>query len=241
MNTRQKLDILLRDSADSTTTSVDDRVLIYAQCVSAIENAVVVVSDLSSGHSRIFCGAFAKKLGIDRYDDTENSIWEKVILDRMTESEREEKFIAELRFFHYLRRIPRHRRSHFMLETKLKTGDTDVLHKMYYVYYDNSVKIHYAVCIYEPMIFALPARSIVIDSSTGTCEILENDGDNQILSRREMQVLALVECGKSSKEIAAELSISLHTVSRHRQEILSKLRARNSHEACRAAKSLGLL
>ena len=36
-----------------------------------------------------------------------------------------------------------------------------------------------------------------------------------------------------SKEIAILLSISIHTVNRHRQNILSKLKADTSIEACR--------
>jgi len=37
------------------------------------------------------------------------------------------------------------------------------------------------------------------------------------------------------------LSISVNTVSRHRQEILGKLQVKNSIEACRIAKELQLL
>ncbi|MDE5846342.1 MAG: LuxR C-terminal-related transcriptional regulator [Muribaculaceae bacterium] len=44
-----------------------------------------------------------------------------------------------------------------------------------------------------------------------------------------------------SAEIAGLLNISIHTVSRHRQEIISKLQVKNTHEACRLAKSMGLI
>lgn len=40
---------------------------------------------------------------------------------------------------------------------------------------------------------------------------------------------------------AGRLSISVHTVSRHRQNILEKLRVGNATEACRVARGLGLL
>ena len=72
--------------------------------MSEIENVVAVVSDLSMRTSKIFNGGFAKVLGLSDYTE-ENSIWEKKILSLMPEREREEKFIAELRFFHYLKHI----------------------------------------------------------------------------------------------------------------------------------------
>lgn len=58
---------------------------------------------------------------------------------------------------------------------------------------------------------------------------------------RERQILAMVDKGMKSGEIAAQLHISIHTVSRHRQEIIGKLQVKNTHEACRIAKSMGLL
>lgn len=72
-------------------------------------------------------------------------------------------------------------------------------------------------------------------------EELAASGDDSILSRRERQILAMVDKGMKSGEIAAQLHISIHTVSRHRQEIIGKLQVKNTHEACRIAKSMGLL
>ena len=54
-------------------------------------------------------------------------------------------------------------------------------------------------------------------------------------------MLALIDGGLTSKEIAARLNISLHTVSRHRQEILAKLQVKSSIEACRMARSMELI
>jgi DNA-binding NarL/FixJ family response regulator len=44
------------------------------------------------------------------------------------------------------------------------------------------------------------------------------------LTGRELEVLALVATGKTNREIAAALVISEHTVARHVQHILAKLR-----------------
>ena len=43
------------------------------------------------------------------------------------------------------------------------------------------------------------------------------------LTRREVEVLALVAMGKTNRDIAAELVISEHTVARHVHNILVKL------------------
>ena len=68
-----------------------------------------------------------------------------------------------------------------------------------------------------------------------------NVGTKGILSERELEVLRRIENGSSSKVIASSLGISIHTVSRHRQNILSKFRAGNSAQACKIAKGLGIL
>jgi DNA-binding NarL/FixJ family response regulator len=44
------------------------------------------------------------------------------------------------------------------------------------------------------------------------------------LSRRELEVLRLVAAGKTNRDIAATLVLSEHTVARHVQNILTKLR-----------------
>ena len=44
------------------------------------------------------------------------------------------------------------------------------------------------------------------------------------LSERELEVLRLIAAGRTNREIAAALVISEHTVARHVQNILAKLR-----------------
>jgi DNA-binding CsgD family transcriptional regulator len=60
------------------------------------------------------------------------------------------------------------------------------------------------------------------------------------LSPREKQILKLIDEGMYSKEISDKLSISIHTVNRHRQNILQKLGAGNTREAANYARRLGL-
>lgn len=61
------------------------------------------------------------------------------------------------------------------------------------------------------------------------------------LTAREIEVLNLIATGASNHEIAAQLSISLHTAKSHVRNILSKLHAVNRRHAARLAAQRGLL
>ena len=64
-----------------------------------------------------------------------------------------------------------------------------------------------------------------------------SDGDNQelLLSEREIQVVRLVAEGKITKEIAAQLYVSVRTVETHRSRIMKKLGVANTAEMIRLA------
>ncbi len=241
----RKLDNLLKNIASENLYPADmPDVYSYARCMADIEGVVAVVTDLTCTTSRIFSGAFARVLGLEDYHE-ENSIWEKKILSLMPQAEQQEKFMAELRFFHNIRQMPGCRR-HCCLMTRLRmtatNGETiNVLHRMHYVFEPGSDRIRYAICLYGPLAMDLPARSLMVNTLTGATEQLTDSGDAKILSPRERQVLSLIDSGLTSEGIAERLCISRHTVSRHRQEILSKLQVRNSIEACRIAKSMKLI
>lgn len=245
-----QIDSLLRRGSHDAThaptgASSPNPVADFARYLSEIENLVVVVSDMATNTSAIYAGRFATTIGLENYT-SENSIWEKAILSLMPESERDEKFHAELRFYHYLRHIPRHQRRDFYMASRLRFvtprgAAVDALHRMYYIYDADGETIRYAVCLYGPLLPGFPGRSMAVNSVTGLTEELTSSTDAKILSRRELQVLRLIDSGKKTAEIAAILSVSPHTVSRHRQQIITRLRVTNSVEACSLAKSLHLL
>jgi DNA-binding NarL/FixJ family response regulator len=62
-----------------------------------------------------------------------------------------------------------------------------------------------------------------------------------VLTEREDEVIKLVAEGLSSKEIARELTISVRTVDRHRENILAKLGMRDRVELTRYAIRRGLI
>ena len=238
---QKKLNKILCDQEVKNDTALEDYIYTYARMQAEIEGSLVVVSDLRRSVSRIFAGKFSDKLGISCYTH-ENSIWEKEILDLMSDSEREEKFIAELRFFHFLRHQPRQKKSENFLMSKLCFKNSlDVLHRMYYVYDENFENVCYSICIYSPLAFDFPGRSYAVNSCSGLREELTGESNDTILSKRERQVLQLISSGMKSIDIAQSLNISLHTVSRHRQEILKKLQVKNSLEACRVAATMKLI
>ena len=61
------------------------------------------------------------------------------------------------------------------------------------------------------------------------------------LTRRELEVLGMAATGATDKEIASDLTISVHTVKSHMRSILSKLHSGSRREAARLARHKGLV
>lgn len=242
---RKALDELLLSQKQSGGCIPLSDVLTYVRFWAVVEKVLIVVSDMADGRSHIIDGGFARNLAIGDYKH-ENSIWESRILSLMSKDEQKEKYIAELRFFHYLRHLSKAKRPEYYLASKLRfrfrDGDVhDVLHRMYYLFDETRENIRYAICIYGPLSFDFKGKSFAINSISGIKEELTVSDNDAILSRRERQVLSMIDAGMKSAEIAGLLNISIHTVNRHRQEIICKLQVKNTHEACRLAKSMGML
>lgn len=214
-----------------------------------MENAISVLSDMHTNISYIYYGGFSKVLGMNDATDAEdkiNSIWEENILKQIHPEDLHSKYLQELRFFHFMKHQPQSKRADYYFANELRMRDVSgnyspALHRLFYIpaSFDNSIWL--ALCLYAPLIFELPNRSVVINSTTGQMIELRKRDDSNILSDREKQVLRLINKGMMSKSIAEMLSISINTVSRHRQEILGKLQVRSSIEACRIAKDLGII
>jgi DNA-binding CsgD family transcriptional regulator len=69
----------------------------------------------------------------------------------------------------------------------------------------------------------------------------EKQGEQKELSTREIEILGLMGRGLPSKQIAAQLHISINTVNNHRASILRKLQAGNAAEAVQYAARLGII
>ncbi len=216
----------------------------YAQ----MENAVAVLSDLRANVSYIYYGSFSRTLEIDKCGDEGkvSSIWEKEIFKLIHPDDLAGKHLQELCFLHFIKRQPKRKRTDYYLTSKLRMKDgtnnyIPVLHRMFYVFIPSNDILWLALCLYSPFLFDMPAQCLIINSVNGQMIELDKQNSSRILSVREKQVLSLIDKGLTSKKIAGTLSISINTVSRHRQEILGKLQVKNSIEACRIAKDLGLI
>ncbi len=70
---------------------------------------------------------------------------------------------------------------------------------------------------------------------------IRQEETTQLLSDRELQVLWMLAHGATSKEIAADLDLSVKTVENHRARILEKLDAVNTAAAIGKAYELGMM
>lgn len=61
------------------------------------------------------------------------------------------------------------------------------------------------------------------------------------LSERELEVLQLISYGKSTREIANKLCLSIHTINNHRKNMLCRSRCGNFAELVQVAIKEGLL
>jgi DNA-binding NarL/FixJ family response regulator len=93
---------------------------------------------------------------------------------------------------------------------------------------------------------AMRGDSFLYPSAVATLvrDYVERGGEDKhfdVLTPRELEVLKLIAEAHTSKEIAAELFISIKTVERHRQNILDKLGMRDRVELTRYAIRRGLI
>ena len=215
----------------------------YAQ----IENAIAVLSDMKANTSYICHGGLSERLGIGIRGTSQDiaSIWEEDIFGCIHPDDLEAKHLEELRFYHFVMSLSPEVRSDYYLHSHLRmkavSGEyVKVLHRMFYLDYDANGCARLALCLYHVSI-SDSFEPLIINSMTGETVAPETCSCEHLLSTRECEILRLIECGLMSKEIASELFISVNTVNRHRQNILMKLQASNSVEACRKAKILKLI
>ena len=145
----------------------------------------------------------------------DKKVWE--FLDTLPEEEKlAYKYIYELRVLEkgkYVRMIYQMRILAFKDDNFLAMGIIDLAPEQSA---NTSVRFQVKNCLTDEIV------PFAIESAADT-----------LLTSREREVLALAKEGMLSKEISKKLNISVHTVNRHRQNILEKLKVDNIIEAIR--------
>ena len=90
---------------------------------------------------------------------------------------------------------------------------------------------------YGPMI----ARRLHQLEGKSSDRVGRSQSRNARLTSREMEVLQLIAEGKANKETAAELGISIKTVEKHREKVMSKLDVHDTAGLTRYAISAGII
>ena len=146
----------------------------------------------------------------------DKKVWE--FLNTLPEEEKlTYKYIYELRILErgkYVRMIYQMRILAFKEDNFLAMGIIDIAPEQSA---NTSVRFQIKNCLTDEIV------PFAIESAT-----------DALLTPREREVLALAKEGMFSKEISEKLNISVHTVNRHRQNILEKLQVDNMIEAIRS-------
>lgn len=215
-----------------------------AQNFADLENGIAVLSDLYKNKSYIYSGKISEELKIFKKDQVQEieSIWEEELFGKLNSDDVLQKYLLELHFFQFIKTVPVEERKDFCVISKLrmndKTAEKSLLHKMFY--FSNEYEdVELALCLYNFDFSLTPQyEGAIINTATGNIIKQNEKESNFFLSTREKEILKMLQEGKQSKEIAQLLFISINTVSRHRQNILEKMKVNNTAEACSIATKL---
>lgn len=212
------------------------------------EGAMAVLSCLRTNVSHIYFGKAASVLGFDTTEAYQrvDSVWEEEIIERIHPDDWALRNLQELLFYRHSSLLTQATDVYpWHMENTMRMKDSNgnwhnILHRIFYFVSEGKPGISYALCIYS-LTDQLHQDARMLNMLTGEVRLLKVEDCNRLLSEREKRILVLIRKGMASKEIAAQLGISKHTVDRHRQNIIAKLQVSNATEACHKAKLLGLI
>lgn len=235
-----------RQTFDNSSQSMLNHCRNLAAMYAETENVIAVLSDLKEKHSYLCFGTIVNTLALDRckLPSQIDSIWENEVFSIIHPDDLQRKHIEELQFFHFISKQPSMKRQQYYLASPLRMkassgGFMELLHRIFYFESKASDSVRMALCLYGMPLQHLE-KAIVVDTVTGKLTPLDSSSES-LLSKRELDVLRLVSQGAKSIQIANALCISVHTVSRHRQNIIEKLQVSNSTDACTLAKKMLLI
>lgn len=225
-----------------------------AASVAAALGGCAVVTDAARDRCYLYAGPLGELLGMGMTGARCREICssdEDVLYERMHPADLVEKRMLEYEYFRFVDPLPPAEKTLWRAVCRVRLRDREGR----YVLLDNTTrvlrpspagKIWLILCCYdlspvqETRVEGIGAR--MLHTRSGQVRALSlTQRKGRILTAREKEILRLIRHGCLSKQIADALGISLNTVNRHRQNILSKLSVANSVEAVTAALEMGLL
>lgn len=219
----------------------------------AIDGGCAVITDASCDSCYIYYGRVGRMMGIADNPDTLcefNSSDEDMVYCRIHPEDLVDKRMLEYEFFKMIDRLDVGNKTAYKATCRIRMMDREAR----YIYIANSTQVirlspggrmWLILCRYDlaPLQDARTGISpCIVNNSTGEVVPVSFHGSrDHVLTDREKEILCLIQGGKLSKQIAAMLGISVHTVNRHRQNIIGKLSVSNIVEAIAAANAMRLL
>ncbi|WP_300804490.1 helix-turn-helix transcriptional regulator [uncultured Akkermansia sp.] len=204
----------------------------YAQ----ITEGVAVISDFHKNVSYIYSGKFGQFFNLPNYFVNDNSAFEDVIFNRIFKEDLLKRHVFELYFFNFLKNVLPEKKCEYQASCLIRLLNKNnkvlqIIHNMRYLNCLSNGSVWCGVCTYAPSTqIHEKSEGCIVNISTGETVRKEQymECSSKLLSKRQTEILALLAKGFGSKQIADKLNISLHTVNRHRQDILSILRVTNT-------------
>ena len=189
-------------------------------------------------------------MNLPQYTIDHNTAFENSIFSQTDENELIERHVLELRFFNFIKELPVKEKACFSASCilsfykKESNERVKMLHTTRYFGYSSDGSVLLGLCTYIPYPVSYDRQDgIIFNVLTG--EVVGREkyeaSDRKILSQRQLEVLSLIAKGVSSKQIADNLNISVHTVNRHRQDILATLKVANTASAVEIALRMNII
>lgn len=232
---------------EKADTSKLEEALHIAEAYALAENAIVSMGDSIRNCSYCYFGGLADIIGLPASERraTIPSLYEDFIFNRTDPDDLIYRHAHELAYLHMTQKYAPEERRNYVLHDTIRLQDIAgkwrrIQHRMFSLAGTKDGSYWLNMCVYTIKNNSQDTPKIV-NTLTGESGVLTTNNYTKFLSSREISVLRLIDNGLQSKEIADQLFISVNTVHRHRQNILTKLKVGNAIEACKVARAMGLI
>ena len=254
MKHERELKLLLTDQQFDTSDNTELLLSQAKACANGYALAtegIAVVSDFQNKECHIYSGRFGQTvMSLPEYMIDRSSAFEDIIFSHAKEDELIERHVLELRFFNFIKELSIEEKTNFSASCILglyRTGCNEkvkILHTTRYFSCSANGSVLIGLCTYIPYPISHNRQDgIIVNLLTG--ETVGRDiyeaSDRRILSRRQLEILSVLSKGVASKQIADTLNISIHTVNRHRQDIIATLKVSNTAAAVEIALRMNLI